>query len=85
VIWNAKPQNRSRGICRAAFFQGFQGAALIDLEVVGDLGVIVWRRGFSVAAVIAFGGGLEVWRFRRKAGGSEVGAESKLEPQFFRF
>ena len=53
VIWTAKRRTGRAAIFRASVSRAFKAAALIDLEVVGDLGVIDLAAGDSVAAVIA--------------------------------
>jgi hypothetical protein len=53
VIWIARLRTGRVVIFRASVSRAFKAAALIDLEVVGDLGVIALAAGDSVAAVIA--------------------------------
>ena len=52
VIWTARLRTGRVVIFRASVSRAFKAAALIDLEVVGDLGVIDLAAGDSVAAVI---------------------------------
>ena len=53
VIWTARLRTARVVIFRASVSKAFKAVALIDLEVVGDLGVIDLAPGDSVAAVIA--------------------------------
>lgn len=53
VIWTARLRTGRAVIFRANVSRAFKAAALIDLEVVEDLGVIDLVAGDSVAAVIA--------------------------------
>jgi hypothetical protein len=52
VIWTARLRTGRVVIFRASVSRAFKAVALIDLEVVGDLGVIDLAAGDSVAAVI---------------------------------
>jgi hypothetical protein len=53
VIWTARLRTGRAVIFRASVSRAFKAAALIDLEVVEDLGGIDLVAGDSVAAVIA--------------------------------
>jgi hypothetical protein len=53
AIWTARLRTGRAVIFRASVSRAFKAAALIDLEVVEDLGVIDLVAGDSVAAVIA--------------------------------
>jgi hypothetical protein len=52
VIWIARLRTGRVVTFRVSVFRAFRAAALIDLEVVGDLGVIDLAAGDSVAVVI---------------------------------
>jgi hypothetical protein len=77
MIWIARLRTGRVEIFRASVSRAFKAAVLIDLEVVGDLGVIALAAGDSVAAVIALAAaGLAGLAGLAAAAGSEVGAEN---------
>ena len=78
VIWTARPRTGRAVNFRASVSRAFKAAALIDLEVVGDLGVIDLAAEDSVAAVIALAAAAlaGLAGSAAAAAGSEVGAEN---------
>jgi len=78
VIWTARLRTGRAVIFRASVSRAFKAAALIDLEVVGDLGVIDLAAGDSVAAVIDLAAAAlaGLAGSAAAAAGSEAGAEN---------